>query len=890
MKAREDRFPVSHVSVSVVSIFMLTLTAGVLAQWVDNGVTVCSDPSAQYRVALAEDGSGGAFIAWVDNRILGNRQIFIQRIDEAGVVQWATDGIQLCPPGFQQDRPKVVYDNKGGSIVFWLDYRSGGEIYAQRLDATGTRIWDSPGGVCVASAVDASYYYSVAMADDGYIYIIFEASNHTIRIQCIDLDGNLQGPIAGIEIVPDGSSCEMMTVDAHGEAIIAIVLEDNVVASRYNHHLSSVWNPARQLMLEMDDANQIDIIAVGVDTCVVACSGVLNSVTGVCALSINYEGNILWGANGNIIGEDISGGNATYPKIVLGSDGGTVIYWRLGNGMHIVGQGISSNGERLWGDGIIIGEHGFSNEYPEALSDGDGCTLVLVSNRQSDIQKMDSNGQMLWTPNGYPIVRSEAGYSGQMPRITANGAGGAIIAWAAEQWISESDIFVQRISSDGFWTDPKAPILAVPDVPDDEGGYVTVNVQASGYDQIGVTTFPITGYNLWRKTPDDKRGEIQGTTEEESLLLEAISSGQEDGLIISHEQSAVLGFPPGSWESIGFHMAIQQPTYDLLAPTYQDSTYWDEAWTIYLVTAHTPNPSIYFVSDPDSGYSVDNLAPALPLEFEGIQHSNPDGLFLSWMANTESDLGWYSVYRGSDEDFVPNPSNLIQNTQETNAFDPEWIPGSVFYYKLAAVDRHGNPSDFALVTPIDVIGTYLRAYDFEIASGCVEIRWSVMDGLEGLEFEVYRSEYGMDDFDLIAEMESGGESGYTYEDCDCEPGRQYSYRVAYGWDRDMRVLFESEKLEIPTLPLTLDQNYPNPFNPRTTISYYLPSTGDIRLAIYDVAGRLVMDLVNGKTKAGRREVIWEGRDWTGREIAAGAYFVRLEGKGEVRTTKILMVR
>jgi len=51
-----------------------------------------------------------------------------------------------------------------------------------------------------------------------------------------------------------------------------------------------------------------------------------------------------------------------------------------------------------------------------------------------------------------------------------------------------------------------------------------------------------------------------------------------------------------------------------------------------------------------------------------------------------------------------------------------------------------------------------------------------------------------------------------------------------------------------------------------------------------------VDLVNGREEAGRHEVIWEGRSSTGRDMPAGAYFVRLERDLKVKTRKILMVR
>lgn len=80
-------------------------------------------------------------------------------------------------------------------------------------------------------------------------------------------------------------------------------------------------------------------------------------------------------------------------------------------------------------------------------------------------------------------------------------------------------------------------------------------------------------------------------------------------------------------------------------------------------------------------------------------------------------------------------------------------------------------------------------------------------------------------------------------------------------------------------------NSPNPFNPQTTIAYDLPNQTAVSLRVFDVSGRLVRVLVDGEVIAeGRNEAIWNGRDDTGRRVASGTYFYRLEA-GEYSETK-----
>ncbi len=68
----------------------------------------------------------------------------------------------------------------------------------------------------------------------------------------------------------------------------------------------------------------------------------------------------------------------------------------------------------------------------------------------------------------------------------------------------------------------------------------------------------------------------------------------------------------------------------------------------------------------------------------------------------------------------------------------------------------------------------------------------------------------------------------------------------------------------------LHQNYPNPFNPTTSIRYGLPARSVVRLAIYNLLGQVVSELVDGEKETGYHEVQWQA------ESSSGMYFYRLE--------------
>ena len=83
---------------------------------------------------------------------------------------------------------------------------------------------------------------------------------------------------------------------------------------------------------------------------------------------------------------------------------------------------------------------------------------------------------------------------------------------------------------------------------------------------------------------------------------------------------------------------------------------------------------------------------------------------------------------------------------------------------------------------------------------------------------------------------------------------------------------------------------PNPFNPSTTIHFRLDREGTVDLVVYDASGRLVRTLASGHYGAGERELVWDGRDRAGREVASGVYFARLAGERTASIIKLLLIR
>jgi hypothetical protein len=83
----------------------------------------------------------------------------------------------------------------------------------------------------------------------------------------------------------------------------------------------------------------------------------------------------------------------------------------------------------------------------------------------------------------------------------------------------------------------------------------------------------------------------------------------------------------------------------------------------------------------------------------------------------------------------------------------------------------------------------------------------------------------------------------------------------------------------------VEQNFPNPFNPSTSIQFFLPRAGDVRLEIFDIHGQIVDVLVDQFMPAGEHLQVWKS---SGR--ASGTYFYRLSYKGMKKTKAMVLLR
>ncbi len=398
-----------------------SLFSGGEVKWDVNGAPICLG-SRSGGVAATSDGERGAIIMWIDDRdVSGNiENIYAQRIDFDGNTLWENNGVQVSmnsyPPGYWMEDLAVTSDGMGGAISVWDGLSGDGSagIYAQRIDSTGTILWDSIGvPICIGTPDTAQDYPNIVSDGASGAIIAWEDYRNGIEnprdiyVQRVDSSGAVRWDVNGIFIATE------------------------VCPNNYPWITSNCVNGA---IINWSDYSNRDIYTQGIDS----------------------SGMVMWDTSGVPVctTEGTQGGGV----VVSDNEGGEVIFWgdRRGGDWDIYAQKIDSNGEAVWtinGAPICLAES--LQVSPKLVNDGTGCVIVCwvdyrSGNKDIYAQKVNSNGDGQWDVNGVFIsaaVDTTAGLY-TVPSIVSDEKGGAIVVWN-DYRNGNWDIYAQRIDSSG---------------------------------------------------------------------------------------------------------------------------------------------------------------------------------------------------------------------------------------------------------------------------------------------------------------------------------------------------------------------------------------------------------------------------------------------------------
>ena len=221
------------------------------------------DGTAQADPALAVDGSDNAIIVWQDSRN-GDRDIYAQKLDPNGNRLWAADmRVNSDSEAAYQQYPAMAVDGTGNAVVVWQDGRNGdADIYAQRLDASGNRLW--AGDVRVNSGSGTANEWNPAVAVDGTgnaVVVWKDERNDTgdIYAQKLDASGNKLW-VGDVRVNSDNGTAEQdapaVTIGGSGNAVVVWNGSADIYAQKLDASGNRLWAGDVRVNSDSGTANQ----------------------------------------------------------------------------------------------------------------------------------------------------------------------------------------------------------------------------------------------------------------------------------------------------------------------------------------------------------------------------------------------------------------------------------------------------------------------------------------------------------------------------------------------------------------------------------------------------------------------------------------------------------
>jgi len=264
-----------HLYYLLIIIFLLSLSVVSFAQWSDDpavNTPICTSPADQSQPFILHYDAGYSIIVWQDERN-GDVDIYAQKVDDDGIVQWAQNGIPIIQMNGDQIDFAAVSDGQGGVIVVWCDKRNGyqGDVYGQRVDSDGNLLWATDG-----KALGKAPHYqgkpAIAATGDGSTFVLSwldrrnDENADEIYCQKIDRDGNLLWP-NDVEIAPTDTlpSSPRIIGDPSGGAYVAWYEQTQidttllyggtgVYLQRLHADGTSAWTPQRMDLITYPEA------------------------------------------------------------------------------------------------------------------------------------------------------------------------------------------------------------------------------------------------------------------------------------------------------------------------------------------------------------------------------------------------------------------------------------------------------------------------------------------------------------------------------------------------------------------------------------------------------------------------------------------------------------
>ncbi|MHA1385715.1 MAG: hypothetical protein ACTSR3_18340, partial [Candidatus Helarchaeota archaeon] len=309
--------------------------------WTSNGTIICNAVNQQYVPYIISDGTGGAFIAWLDGRInMASADIYAQRVNSSGHAQWAANGVIVCNAPNGQYDPQMCSDGSGGAIIIWSDRRvdPNYDVYAQRFDSSGNMLW-APNGTPICTELDTMISIeapSIVSDNSGGAIIIWDDSRTGailyVYAQKINSSGNIQWTANGTRVSGSAGHAKRPELCSDGLGGAIITWDDSRGSSSdiYVQYINSSGNlqwgtSGLAVCTATDHQIRPEICSDGMGGAIIAWEDLRGPNYDIYVQWVNSTGNIKWEPNGSAVCTASS--DQKYLTIDSDGQGGAIIVW-----------------------------------------------------------------------------------------------------------------------------------------------------------------------------------------------------------------------------------------------------------------------------------------------------------------------------------------------------------------------------------------------------------------------------------------------------------------------------------------------------------------------------------------------------------------------------------
>jgi hypothetical protein len=855
----------------------------------------------QYGASVDRAKSGNFVITWIDRRY-GNRDIYAQRYDSSGIPQGSNFKVNGDIGIAIQTSPAVAMDSPGGFVITWEDGRSGSDIYAQRYDSSGIPIGSN------FKVNDGSQYVArgspaVAMNNSGNFVITwkFTPSSDDIYAQRFHHSGTRLGN--NFKVNDDSGPA------SQSEADVAIDGSGNFVI---------VWRDAR------NPYENFDIYAQRYD-----CAG--------NALGSNF-----------MVNDDSGNTLKAAPHIDMNDSGYCIITW-YECCSRTWAQRYSPNGSPLGNNFLVPSDAEFPDQgNPDVAIDESGDFIIAWQSIQPSPYQWNIHAQR-YAFTGIPIdsnlnVNDDSSITfPRNPTIATDSSGNFAVTWEDDRNV-QSDIYVQMYYSSG--TTAGSNFKANDDIGSADQLYPSIALDNFG--NFIITWIDLRNGSSYRGIEWEnsdiyaQRCDPSGIRIGSNFKVNDVSGSAE----LSPPTIATTGSGNSviAWEdNRNGHQDIYAQRYDSAgAPLGSNFKVHAGDWYLqfpavamnscgsFVITWQVSGPYHYYFfyiyaqrfdssgTFLGSSFRVDAGVGTAEFSTPAIAMDESGNFAITWESGSSdiyaqrydsSGITLGSAFKVNASDGWVDQHNPAISMDTLGNFVITWEDETNGNFDIYAqrYDSSGSPlgSNFKVNDDLGTAPQQNPAIAMDGASNFVIIWEDYRNGLS--KPTLYAQRYDSD----------GNPIGNNY----LVPNYQYANfaqryptvtsnssniyfgwmdnRRAKGWDIYAKVVdwnwTKVEEDEEVTLPnaFELYQNYPNPFNPTTTIRFTVEGQRrPIRttLKIHNILGQKMRTLVDELKRAGSYEVIWDGKDDRGKEVASGIYFYQLKAGDFIETKKMLLLR